>query len=108
VSGTGAFEILSGGSAARRATWICTRSEYWDSQWSIGQAKSRQKKIGNRRFRRDCFPRCLSAPNLVRVTLKRDGIFADNTPELAAAQTIAVTGDGAAGFKGSVTVGIAG
>jgi protocatechuate 3,4-dioxygenase beta subunit len=48
-----------------------------------------------------------SAPNLERVSLDKDGIFADNTPEQVAAQTIAVTGD-ASGWKGSVTVGIAG
>jgi protocatechuate 3,4-dioxygenase beta subunit len=49
-----------------------------------------------------------SVANLERVSLERDGIFADNTPEQVTAQTIAVTGDAAAGFKGSVTVGIAG
>jgi protocatechuate 3,4-dioxygenase beta subunit len=49
-----------------------------------------------------------SIPNLERVSLEKDGIFADNTPEQVAAQTIAVTGDAAAGFRGSVTVGIAG
>jgi protocatechuate 3,4-dioxygenase beta subunit len=49
-----------------------------------------------------------SIPNLARVSLEGDGIFADNTPEQVAAQMIAVTGDAAAGFKGSVTVGIAG
>jgi protocatechuate 3,4-dioxygenase beta subunit len=40
--------------------------------------------------------------------LEQDGIFADNTPEQVKAQTIAVTGDAAGAFKGSVTVGIAG
>ncbi len=39
--------------------------------------------------------------------LEQDGIFADNTPEQVAAQTIKVNGD-AAGWTGSVTVGIAG
>lgn len=49
-----------------------------------------------------------SAPNLARVSLDKDGIFADNTPEQVEAQTIAVTGDAAAGFKGAVTVGVVG
>ena len=34
-------------------------------------------------------------------------VFADNTPEQIAAQTVTLTGDAAAGFKGAVTVGIA-
>ena len=33
--------------------------------------------------------------------LEQDGIFADNTPEQVAAQTIKVTGDAAAGWKGT-------
>jgi protocatechuate 3,4-dioxygenase beta subunit len=49
-----------------------------------------------------------SLPNLERVSLENDGIFADNTPEQVAAQTMAITGDAAAGFKGKVTVGIVG
>jgi protocatechuate 3,4-dioxygenase beta subunit len=49
-----------------------------------------------------------SVANFEGNTISGDGVFADNTPEQVAAQTIAVTGDAAAGFKGSVTVGIAG
>lgn len=50
-----------------------------------------------------------SVTNLARSRpLEQDGIFAGNTPEQVAAQTIAVTGDAASGWKGSVTVGIVG
>jgi protocatechuate 3,4-dioxygenase beta subunit len=48
-----------------------------------------------------------SVGNLTRVSLKDDGIFADNTPEQVSAQTIEVSGDAAGMLKGAVTVGIA-
>jgi protocatechuate 3,4-dioxygenase beta subunit len=49
-----------------------------------------------------------SVANFDGNVISGDGVFADNTPEQIAAQTIAVTGDAASGFKGAVTVGIAG
>jgi protocatechuate 3,4-dioxygenase beta subunit len=48
-----------------------------------------------------------SVGNLTRVSLERDGIFADNTPEQVTAQTILMSGD-MTKLEGTVTVGIAG
>ena len=47
-----------------------------------------------------------SVANLGAVSLASDMIFADNTPEQLAVQTIAVTGDAGLGFKGTATIGI--
>ncbi len=52
-------------------------------------------------------PRYLqSAANLGAVTLGSDMVFADNTAEQIAAQTLAVTGDPVAGYLAIATVGI--
>jgi protocatechuate 3,4-dioxygenase beta subunit len=40
------------------------------------------------------------------LSLASDGIFANNTPEQLAAQTLNITGDSAAGYKAMVTVGL--
>jgi protocatechuate 3,4-dioxygenase beta subunit len=48
-----------------------------------------------------------SVANLSGVSLDRDMVFADNTPEQIAAQTMAMTGDMTAGFTASATVGLA-
>ena len=43
---------------------------------------------------------------LAGVSLRSDGIFAGNTPEQVASQTLAITGDPIAGYKATVTVGL--
>jgi protocatechuate 3,4-dioxygenase beta subunit len=48
-----------------------------------------------------------SIASLEATSLAKDMVFSDNTPEQIAAQMIVLTGDAAAGFRGSVTVGIA-
>jgi protocatechuate 3,4-dioxygenase beta subunit len=48
-----------------------------------------------------------SAKALPGVTLSGDGIFSGNTKEQLAAQTLAMTGDPEAGYKASVTIGLA-
>lgn len=47
-----------------------------------------------------------SKSNLTRLTLAGDMVFADNSAEQIAAQTVQMNGDVAAGFAGLVTVGI--
>jgi len=49
-----------------------------------------------------------SIANFADSPLDRDGIFANNTPLQLAAQTPAVTGDVASGFRGTVRIGLAG
>ena len=47
-----------------------------------------------------------SVAYLAKLTLAADMIFADNTPEQLAAQTVTLTGDAAAGFTGTAVIGI--
>jgi protocatechuate 3,4-dioxygenase beta subunit len=47
-----------------------------------------------------------AATNLTKTTLKTDMVFAGNTPEQIAAQTLVIEGDEASGIKGRVTIGI--
>ncbi|MGQ0565672.1 MAG: dioxygenase family protein [Gemmobacter sp.] len=47
-----------------------------------------------------------SVATLRGVTMARDMVFRDNTPEQIAAQTMAMTGDAAAGFTATATVGV--
>ncbi len=42
--------------------------------------------------------------NLGRITLARDNIFADNTPAQIEQQTLAMTGDPATGYRGTLTI----
>jgi protocatechuate 3,4-dioxygenase beta subunit len=49
-----------------------------------------------------------SVANFADSPLSRDGIFADNTPLQLAAQTPALTGDVASGYRGSVVIGVKG
>jgi hypothetical protein len=49
-----------------------------------------------------------SVANFADSPLSRDGIFADNTPLQLAAQTPALTGDVATGYRGGVVIGIKG
>ena len=48
-----------------------------------------------------------SVSNLAGISIAKDNVFADNTPEQIAAQTPKITGDAESGFKGAVTVGVA-
>lgn len=48
-----------------------------------------------------------SIANLAQLTLPGDMIFSDNTPEQLAAMTLTMTGDAAAGFTATGTIGIA-
>lgn len=49
-----------------------------------------------------------SVENYAHSPLSRDGIFADNTPRQLAAQTPALTGDPATGYRGRVVIGLNG
>ena len=49
-----------------------------------------------------------STAALAGTSLASDGIFSDNTAEQVAAQTLAIGGDAATGFRASATVGILG
>ena len=48
-----------------------------------------------------------SKVNLTGVSLTGDMVFGDNTAEHIAAQTLKLSGDAAAGFTGTATIGIA-
>ena len=48
-----------------------------------------------------------SLANLERLPIRRDFVFGDASPEVMALQTIALEGDGASGFLGKATVGLA-
>lgn len=47
-----------------------------------------------------------SLENFAASPLDKDMIFADNTPKQLAAQTLALSGDPASGYRGAVTIGI--
>jgi protocatechuate 3,4-dioxygenase beta subunit len=47
-----------------------------------------------------------SGTNLAATSLARDMVFGDNSAEQIAAQMLAVSGDAAAGYRGSVTIGL--
>jgi hypothetical protein len=49
-----------------------------------------------------------SIAHFARSPLARDGIFADNTPKQLAAQTPALRGDVASGYRGGVVIGLKG
>jgi protocatechuate 3,4-dioxygenase beta subunit len=49
-----------------------------------------------------------SVAAFARTSLERDGIFAGNTPKQLAAQTLALSGDPAGGYRGTVTIGLKG
>jgi protocatechuate 3,4-dioxygenase beta subunit len=49
-----------------------------------------------------------SVAAFARTSLERDGIFADNTPKQLAAQTLALSGDPAGGYRGTITIGLKG
>ena len=49
-----------------------------------------------------------SVASLAAITIQKDNVFGDNTPEQIAAQTLKIGGSAAAGFKASATVAIAG
>src|SRR5690606_37492598 len=44
--------------------------------------------------------------NLGRITIATDNVFADNSAEEIAQQTLALSGDPAAGYAGSVTIAV--
>jgi protocatechuate 3,4-dioxygenase beta subunit len=89
------FEVFSSAEAA-----ISGEPGLLVSQFALPAAECRAVYAADERYGD-------SLANLERVPVTRDFVFRDASEELLALQTIALEGDGSAGFRGKATVGVA-